>query len=1156
MSAGSASTQCEFDAALSRRGAQRLPNGRSQYLLTRATKLWNRLETAVFNPILTNLPPGPPGAPKPKDYGSKQLNEKLRYLVEVKPQEGAIPCLQVKRITDPRNPVLASHLLSGARGIHYGLFLAEDAPAIASDKIQWLAHYGGSFCHDREPEEQTAWETSFTVPFLKQALSKSDQNNNWPTAVYAWDASGRNDEWFLHAGDYGTKAAFVNHYAIVKQIKNLKQMRKYKDRKPNCTFRTVYLWGWPHLFLCSLPGVAIEPGDELIADLGVAFLQGVERAVERQGRRNGVDWDNQRDLERELDRLIARADRGEDLTQGESASEDEEEEEEEEEEISEEEETDGEEVDEESEGEAVEEEEEEVEEEEEEEEERGGANLVTPKKGGKRFCKHVGVHWNRKGKWIATLTVHGKKHSETFAESEYGNDGAMQRAIAARKEMERKYRGQEDGPEEQAVEGKWGGVGEEGKNGDGPDHAAIQIDSTDEGEEGKGKALNGPTSSRSRSSSKRKDSSSSSSSAAAASSSAAPTHASNLQRKRKSQGSPDRRHQRVDEEERRRVDSERREARRLRRADRWQEVPPELLLQEFQQPSSSSASSSSNPPPAPASPRRAAIPPVSPQPSFPEALPGLSAVRDAAPEADAEPPRSPAPSVAARTAATPGQREGESGQQREGRSAAAAVVADHHEMMVISSDEDEDAAAEKPSLVRRRGGEGGGEEEEGRREMNGREESEGERKGDWKQEEGTKCSRGTGDGGGEKDDDSDVEILCIQQAQPLMRIRQPPRRRLRPSQRAPRLPSPQQGANPPADGQSSSPAAAAAEAGGVPGSGSAKPKIRLSEIGRAGEAARLDAQKRREEKRAKTTLIQVQDSKIGQLLKGSPAPSINRLSSSGSLGAAAALPSKPRRASGGPAIGLPPFREEILSSSHSASYTPSSFATPASSHPPAAAASASACAVSRSSSASCAKPHESSSSSSQRLGGQRNESNLSRGISHQHPQNHSQQQRQQHQHPRNRHPQHPEEQQQQQQHPRNHHPQHPERQQQQQPNRLPSPSQEQQERRSVQPQQRRSIPSGRRIVFAVRPQPQSLIVQNGDGDGEGSPMDIDDDREGERNETYNSQLPPLPRANAANGGVQSQRNGLPPCPLAQSLPPQSRQPPSPSDLPPPLPPPG
>ncbi|PHJ20605.1 histone lysine set, partial [Cystoisospora suis] len=71
--------------------------------------------------------------------------------------------------------------------------------------------------------------------------------------------------------------AFVQHF----------ELPRYDSLEPlnvqqNCQLHTIYLNGWPHFVLTSVPGVAIQPGDLLFCDLGAGFFRSRRRALARQ----------------------------------------------------------------------------------------------------------------------------------------------------------------------------------------------------------------------------------------------------------------------------------------------------------------------------------------------------------------------------------------------------------------------------------------------------------------------------------------------------------------------------------------------------------------------------------------------------------------------------------------------------------------------------------------------------------------------------------------------------------------------------------------------------------------------------------------------------------------------------------------------------------
>eukprot|EP00820_Chromera_velia_P007956 Cvel_20149.t1-p1 / transcript=Cvel_20149.t1 / gene=Cvel_20149 / organism=Chromera_velia_CCMP2878 / gene_product=hypothetical protein / transcript_product=hypothetical protein / location=Cvel_scaffold1788:30954-35220(+) / protein_length=423 / sequence_SO=supercontig / SO=protein_coding / is_pseudo=false len=247
--------KCEFDLALRCRKAQKLPESAArdfnQVLSRRARALkesFTAVQFSVQPEIVESIR---------SDESFAVMRQKIKELLGNPLGAGAD--LEVRQLTDPLNPAVAMHLLSGEDGPQFGLFYSETAPKIKKHAAQWLAHFGGTFSHDKE-EEDLEWDTAVGMEFREECLTKKDKEN-WPVHKYQWDAARIHSMWSLSASRYATKAAFMNDYRVPKRIRDLPQMRnsRYHTRRPNCVLRKVFICGWPHVFLCS---------DELVASLG------------------------------------------------------------------------------------------------------------------------------------------------------------------------------------------------------------------------------------------------------------------------------------------------------------------------------------------------------------------------------------------------------------------------------------------------------------------------------------------------------------------------------------------------------------------------------------------------------------------------------------------------------------------------------------------------------------------------------------------------------------------------------------------------------------------------------------------------------------------------------------------------------------------------
>ncbi|CBZ52527.1 putative chypothetical protein, conserved [Neospora caninum Liverpool] len=78
-------------------------------------------------------------------------------------------------------------------------------------------------------------------------------------------------QFVLDSSEACNEMSLVNHYGTIELLGDCVCKR-------NSEWQQVFVDGWPHIVLTSIPGVAIEPGDEILADFGNAWFFKVQDA--------------------------------------------------------------------------------------------------------------------------------------------------------------------------------------------------------------------------------------------------------------------------------------------------------------------------------------------------------------------------------------------------------------------------------------------------------------------------------------------------------------------------------------------------------------------------------------------------------------------------------------------------------------------------------------------------------------------------------------------------------------------------------------------------------------------------------------------------------------------------------------------------------------
>ncbi|GFE53920.1 histone lysine [Babesia ovis] len=81
-----------------------------------------------------------------------------------------------------------------------------------------------------------------------------------------------------------------NELSLVNHYQSIKAYGGEKWPVPNCEWQQVFLDGWPHVVLTSKLGVAINPGDELVADFGALWFSKVEETAHKAIRNEVIGY--------------------------------------------------------------------------------------------------------------------------------------------------------------------------------------------------------------------------------------------------------------------------------------------------------------------------------------------------------------------------------------------------------------------------------------------------------------------------------------------------------------------------------------------------------------------------------------------------------------------------------------------------------------------------------------------------------------------------------------------------------------------------------------------------------------------------------------------------------------------------------------------------
>uniref|UniRef100_A0A0G4HKF3 Uncharacterized protein n=1 Tax=Chromera velia CCMP2878 TaxID=1169474 RepID=A0A0G4HKF3_9ALVE len=201
--------------------------------------------------------------------------------------------LVVRGLRDPLNPVAAFAFLKEdcekKKKRQYGLFWMGQGNLGGGNAIP-IAIYAGTIRHDQtEMKGKSDWATFVAVfHFGYGGVGKS----SWDAQKYPWEvrkgvATGRkekiNTEFVIDSTPIAGKAAFINDKRTAPSLLHISHFRKVeRKREANCAFRQVWIRGIPHLVVFTLPGRAIQHGEELLADLGETFMSHIDTEVQRE----------------------------------------------------------------------------------------------------------------------------------------------------------------------------------------------------------------------------------------------------------------------------------------------------------------------------------------------------------------------------------------------------------------------------------------------------------------------------------------------------------------------------------------------------------------------------------------------------------------------------------------------------------------------------------------------------------------------------------------------------------------------------------------------------------------------------------------------------------------------------------------------------------
>lgn len=130
-----------------------------------------------------------------------------------------------------------------------------------------------------ESVEDTIFEYAFELNFSSSSWINADVEVTMDTAEITENDGlvllPNNARFVLDSSRACNELSLVNHYQSIKAYGG------EMWATPNCEWQQIFLDGWPHVVLTSKIGVAINPGDELVADFGGLWFSKVEETAHR-----------------------------------------------------------------------------------------------------------------------------------------------------------------------------------------------------------------------------------------------------------------------------------------------------------------------------------------------------------------------------------------------------------------------------------------------------------------------------------------------------------------------------------------------------------------------------------------------------------------------------------------------------------------------------------------------------------------------------------------------------------------------------------------------------------------------------------------------------------------------------------------------------------
>ncbi|KAF8820507.1 AP2 domain transcription factor AP2VIIa-7 [Cardiosporidium cionae] len=190
--------------------------------------------------------------------------------------------VQVVELLDPSHPVrFATPHAERAFSVCY---MGESISSDHKERVIFGEYTG--FVDDILPEDRHQYVFSLCfhkecfkflkrMPFFSKGVSLMNSSQKKGESSWTLPISlPENDTFAVDSSDEFNEMSMVNHYQCVAVLNHAK--------KPiNAEWQVVYVDAWPHIVLTSIPGVAVHPGDELLADFGSKWFERVDSECNR-----------------------------------------------------------------------------------------------------------------------------------------------------------------------------------------------------------------------------------------------------------------------------------------------------------------------------------------------------------------------------------------------------------------------------------------------------------------------------------------------------------------------------------------------------------------------------------------------------------------------------------------------------------------------------------------------------------------------------------------------------------------------------------------------------------------------------------------------------------------------------------------------------------